>query len=86
MKEEHVRAVKCMVFAQAFVECMDEFEGSSIFKQQIKNRGRAFVREVDKFLDSSYTTSDTEHGLIELIEECQRSIESVIDNEVELVE
>lgn len=75
-----------MVFAQAFVECMDEFEGSSIFKQQIKNRGRAFVREVDKFLDSSYTTSDTEHGLIELIEECQRSIESVIDNEVELVE
>lgn len=86
MKEEHVRAIKCMVFAQAFVECMDEFEGSSIFKQQIKNRGRAFVREVDKFLDSSYTTSDTEHGLIELIEECQRSIESVIDNEVELVE
>ncbi len=86
MKEEHVRAIKCMVFAQAFVECMDEFEGSSIFKQQIKNRGRAFVKEVDKFLDSSYTTSDTEHGLIELIEECQRSIESVIDNEVELVE
>jgi len=86
MKEEHVRAIKCMVFAQAFVECMDEFEGSSIFKQQIKNRGRAFVREVDKFLDSSYTTSDTQHGLIELIEECQRSIESVIDNEVELVE
>ena len=86
MKEEHVRAIKCMVFAQAFVECMDEFEGSSIFKQQIKNRGRAFVREVDKFLDSSYTTSDTEHGLIDLIEECQRSIESVIDNEVELVE
>ena len=86
MKEEHVRAIKCMVFAQAFVECMDEFEGSSIFKQQIKNRGRAFVREVDKFLDSSYTTSDTQHGLIELIEECQRSIESVIENEVELVE
>jgi hypothetical protein len=86
MKEEHVRAIKCMVFAQAFVECMDEFEGSSIFKQQIKNRGRAFVKEVDKFLDSSYTTSDTEHGLINLIEECQRSIESVIDNDVELVE
>jgi len=86
MKEEHVRAIKCMVFAQAFVECMDEFEGSSIFKQQIKNRGRAFVKEVDKFLDSSYTTSDTQHGLIELIEECQRSIESVIENDVELVE
>jgi hypothetical protein len=86
MKEEHVRAIKCMVFAQAFVECMDEFEGSSIFKQQIKNRGRAFVKEVDKFLDSSYTTSDTEHGLINLIEECQRSIESVIENDVELVE
>ena len=86
MKEEHVRAIKCMVFAQAFVECMDEFEGSSIFKQQIKNRGRAFVKEVDKFLDSSYTTSDTEHGLINLIEECQNAIESVIDNQVELVE
>jgi hypothetical protein len=86
MKEEHVRAIKCMVFAQAFVDCMDEFEGSSIFKQQIKNRGRAFVKEVDKFLDYSYTTSDTEHGLINLIEECQRSIESVIDNDVELVE
>lgn len=86
MKEKHVRAIKCMVFAQAFVECMDEFEGSSIFKHQIKNRGRAFVREVDKFLDSSYNGSDTQHGLIELIEECQRSIESVIDNEVELVE
>lgn len=86
MKDEHVRAIKCMVFAQAFVECMDEFEGSSIFKQQIKNRGRAFVREVDKFLDSSYNGSDTQHGLIELIEECQRSIESVIENDVELVE
>ena len=86
MKEEHVRAIKCMVFAQAFVDCMDEFEGSSIFKQQIKNRGRAFVKEVDKFLDSSYTTSDTEHGLINLIEECQNAIESVIDNQVELVE
>ena len=58
---------------------MDEFEGSSIFKQQIKNRGRAFVREVDKFLDSSYNGSDTQHGLIDLIEECQRSIESVIE-------
>jgi hypothetical protein len=44
------------------------------------------VKEVDKFLDSSYNGSDTQHGLIELIEECQRSIESVIDNEVELVE
>ena len=86
MKDEHVRAIKCMVFAQAFVECMDEFEGSSIFKQQIKNRGRAFVREVDKFLDSSYNGSDTQHGLIELIEESQRSIESVIENDVELVE
>ena len=86
MSEEQIRAIKCMVFAQAFVECMDEFEGSSIFKQQIKNRGRAFVREVDKFLDSSYTTSDTQHGLINLIEECQRSIDSVIENDVELVE
>ena len=86
MKEEHIRAIKCMVFAQAFVECMDEFEGSSIFKQQIKNRGRAFVKEVDKFLDSSYNGSDTQHGLIELIEEYQRSIESVIENDVELVE
>jgi len=86
MEKEYIRAIKCMVFAQAFVECMDEFEGSSIFKHQIKNRGRAFVREVDKFLDSSYNGSDTQHDLIELIEECQRSIESVIDNEVELVE
>ena len=86
MDEEQELAFKSIVLAQAFVDCMDEFEGSSIFKQQIKNRGRAFVKEVDKFLDSSYTTSDTEHGLINLIEECQRSIESVIDNDVELVE
>ena len=86
MEEKHVRAVKCMVFAQAFVECMDEFEGTSIFKHQIKNKGRSFIKEVDKFLDSAYNGSDTENGLIGLIEECQNSIEAIIDEQVELVE
>ena len=86
MKEQHVKAIKCMVFAQAFVECMDEFEGTSIFKHQIKNKGKSFIKEVDKFLDFTYNGSDTENGLIKLIEECQNSIEAIIDEQVELVE
>ena len=84
MKEQHVKAIKCMVFAQAFVECM--FEGTSIFKHQIKNKGKSFIKEVDKFLDFTYNGSDTENGLIGLIEECQNSIEAIIDEQVELVE
>ena len=38
-----------MVFAQSFVEALDDFGGTSAFKHQLKNKGNSFAKEVDKF-------------------------------------
>jgi TorA maturation chaperone TorD len=51
MNEQHLKALKCMVFAQSFVEALDDFGGNRAFKHQLKNKGNAFAKEVDKFLN-----------------------------------
>ena len=86
MKEEHKTALKAMVFAQAFVEALDEFKCSNHFKQQLKRKGNMFGIEVERFLDSTYGGGSTDTDIIHLMEECQNAVESVIDNQVELVE
>jgi hypothetical protein len=86
MKEEHKTALKAMVFSQAFVEALDDFKGSNHFKQQLKRKGNMFGAEVERFLDSTYGGGSTDTNIIHLMEECQNAIESVIDNQVELVE
>ncbi len=86
MKEEHKIALRSMVFAQAFVEALDDFKGSNHFKQQLKRKGNMFGIEVERFLDSTYGGGSTDTNIIHLMEACQNAIEAIIDEQVELVE
>lgn len=86
MKEEHKTALKAMVFAQAFVEALDDFKGTNHFKQQLKRKGKMFGAEVECFLDSTYGGGSTDTNIIHLMDECQNAIEDIINNQVELVE
>ena len=86
MKEEHKTALKAMVFAQAFVESLDDFKGTNHFKQQLKRKGKMFGAEVEYFLDSTYGGGSTDSNIIHLMDECQSAIEDIINNQVELVE
>ena len=86
MKEEHKTALKAMVFAQAFVEALDDFKGSNHFKQQLKRKGNMFGVELERFLESTYGGGNTDSNILHLMEACQNAIESIINNQVELVE
>jgi len=86
MNKEHRTALKAMVFAQAFVEVLDDFKGSNHFKQQLKRKGNMFGAEVERFLDSTYSGGSTDTNIIHLMDECQNAIEDIINNQVESVE
>ena len=86
MKEEHKTALKAMVFAQAFVETLDDFKGTNHFKQQLKRKGKMFGAEVEYFLDSTYGGGSTDSNILHLMEACQNAIEDIIDKQVDLVE
>jgi len=85
MKEDYIKAVKAMVFAQSFVEAIEDFEGSAHYKQKVKMRGKAFTKEVDCFLDTVYRDGGSPNEMIELIEMCQQAIDKVIDEKLEVV-
>jgi len=82
MEDKHIKALKCMVFAQSFVEALDDFGGTSAFKHQLKNKGNVFIKEVDKFLDDTYAQGSTDISLINLIEGCQDAIDELIETSV----
>ncbi len=82
MEKDQDIAFKALVFAQAFIDCMAELEGSSLYKHQLKNRGKSFVNEVDKLLNSAYEGPDFNMGLVAIIEECHDAIEDVLDTKV----
>jgi len=82
MNEQHLKALKCMVFAQSFVEALDDFGGSSAFKHQLKNKGNAFAKEVDKFLNDTYSNGSTDTSIVNLIEGCQDSIDKLVETSV----
>jgi hypothetical protein len=86
MKTEHKKALKALVFAQSFVEALDDFGGNRAFKHQLKNKGLSFAKEVDKFLNTVYENGSTDSSLINLVERCQQAIDEVIINEVEVIE
>jgi hypothetical protein len=86
MKKEHKKALKTLVFAQSFVEALDDFGGNRAFKHQLKNKGLSFAKEVDKFLNTVYENGSTDSSLINLVERCQQAIDEVIINEVEVIE
>ena len=82
MDKDQDIAFKAVVFAQAFVDCIAELEGSSFYKHQVKNRGKSFIQEVDKLLDSAYSSEEFGMGLVAIIEECHDAIEDVLDTKV----
>lgn len=86
MEDKHIKALKCMVFAQSFVEALDDFGGTSAFKHQLKNRGNAFCKEVDKFLNDTYSGGSTETSVVNLIEGCQDAIDKLIEESVTVTE
>ena len=71
-----------MVFAQSFVEALDDFGGTSAFKHQLKNKGNSFAKEVDKFLNDTYSNGSTDSSLVNLIEGCQDAIDKLIETSV----
>ena len=86
MEDKHIKALKCMVFAQSFVEALDDFGGNTAFKHQLKNRGNAFCKEVDKFLNDTYSGGSTETSVVNLIEGCQDAIEKLVEKNVKMVD
>jgi hypothetical protein len=86
MKQEYINAIKCMVFAQSTVEAIDQMKGSNAFKHQLKNKANGFIKELDKFLDTVYDKGETSSSMYSLIEGCQKAIDGVIENDVEVIE
>ena len=86
MEETHIKALKCLVFAQSFVEALDDFGGNRAFKHQLKNKGLSFAKEVDKFLNSTYSNGSTDTSIVNLIEGCQDAIDKLIEESVTVTE
>ena len=86
MNETEIIAIKSIVYAQAFVDTLDQFEGTNAYRQRLKQKAKQFKAEVEKFLDAAYCGGDTESSVIELLERCESQIEEVINKEVEVVD
>ena len=86
MEETHIKALKCLVFAQSFVEALDDFGGNRAFKHQLKNKGLSFAKEVDKFLNSTYSNGSTDTSIVNIIEGCQDAIDKLIEESVTVTE
>ena len=57
-------AIKSIVYAQAFVDTLDQFEGTNAYRQRLKQKAKHFKAEVDKFLDAAYCGGETEINVI----------------------
>lgn len=79
-------AIKSIVYAQAFVDTLDQFEGTNAYRQRLKQKAKHFKLEVEKFLDAAYCGGDTESSVIELLDRCESQIEEVINKEVKVVD
>lgn len=86
MNETERIAIKSIVYAQAFVDTLDQFEGTNAYRQRLKQKAKQFKAEVEKFLDAAYCGGETESTVIELLDRCESQIEEVINKEVEVVD
>ena len=86
MKKEHKKALKTLVFAQSFVEALDDFGGSTAFKHQLKQKGLSFCKEMDKFLNTVYENGSTDTSIVNLIEGCQDAIDKLVEDSVTVTE
>ena len=78
-----------MTYAQNFIDTLDRFEGTNAYRQRVKQTGKAFKVEVEKFLNAAWCGGDTELNVIELIDKCQvaseKKVEEILDNDVDVV-
>lgn len=74
------------MFAQSFVEALDELKGTTPFKHRLKQTGNSFIKEVDAFLDSVYEKGGSDRQLIDIIEHCQQAIDKAIDDDVAVID
>jgi|DEB0MinimDraft_6_1074348.scaffolds.fasta_scaffold131573_1 DNA integrity scanning protein DisA with diadenylate cyclase activity len=86
MSKEEILAIKLMVFAQSFVDTLDEFQGTNAFKQRVKMKTKSLNDELEQFLNKAYKGGETDSGVLALLEHCQSAIESVVENNVELID
>ena len=86
MNETEIIAIKSIVYAQAFIDTLDQFEGTNAYRQRLKQKAKQFKAEVEKFLDAAYCGGETESSVIELLDRCESQIEEVINKEVEVVD
>lgn len=85
MNETERTALKAMIFAQAFVDTLDEFKGTNAYRQRLKQKANRFNSEVEKFLNAAYCKGQTDSNVIELLDKCQQKVEEIFDNDVEVV-
>jgi len=86
MSKEEILAIKLMVFAQSFVDTLDEFQGTNAFKQRVKMKTKSLNDELEQFLNKAYKGGETDSNILALLEHCQSAIESVVENNVELID
>ena len=86
MSKEEILAIKLMVFAQSFVDTLDEFQGTNAFKQRVKMKTKSLNDELEQFLNKAYKGGETDSNVLALLEHCQSAIESVVENNVELID
>jgi hypothetical protein len=86
MSKEEILAIKLMVFAQSFVDTLDEFQGTNAFKQRVKMKTNSLNDELESFLNKAYKGGETDSNVLALLEHCQSAIESVVENNVELID
>ena len=86
MNETEIIAIKSIVYAQAFVDTLDQFEGTNAYRQRLKQKAKQFKAEVEKFLDAAYCGGETESNVIALLERCESEIEEVINKEVQIID
>jgi hypothetical protein len=86
MNETEIIAIKSIVYAQAFIDTLDQFEGTNAYRQRLKQKAKQFKAEVEKFLDAAYCGGETESNVIALLERCESEIDEVINKEVQIVD
>lgn len=85
MNDTEKTAIKLMVYAQSFVDTLDQFKGTNAYRQRLKQKAKAFNSELEKFLNAAYCGGQTDSNVIELLDKCQQKVDEIFDNDVEVV-
>lgn len=54
MRDHVDRTANILILAQKLIEELDEFEGVSVFRHQLKQTGKAFKQELEKSVNTVY--------------------------------